>query len=93
MSCGDFLRIERDEADGSRHTVLHFRDPQFSIEIAPDREAPDKIGRGVMKRLSVPNSWAGDYGKYAKLVGAAQEFFKQSFAEPAAKPEGRRFRA
>jgi hypothetical protein len=92
MSLGDFLRIEREERDGSRHTVVHFNDPKFSMEIAPDREAPDKVGRGVLKRLCVPNSWAGDYGKYAQLVGAAQEFFKESFAAPAARalPQPRR---
>ena len=93
MSLGDFLRIEREEGDGSRHTVVHFNDPKFSMEIAPDREAPDQVGRGVLKRLCVPNSWAGDYGKYAQLVGAAQEFFKASFAEPAAKPFTRRSRS
>jgi hypothetical protein len=41
----------------------------------------------------VPNSWAGDYGKYGKMLGAAQEFFAQSFATPAPKSETRRFQA
>ena len=45
----------------------------------------------MIKRLLVPNSWAGDYTKYAKFVGAAQEFFAQSFAEPTSKAETRRF--
>lgn len=91
MSFGDFVRIEREEAGGARHCVVHFNDPKFSIEITPDREAPDKVGRGVMKRLCVPNSWAGDYGKYAQLIGAAQEFFQKSFSEPVGKKEMRRF--
>lgn len=90
MSLGNFLRIEREARDGSRHYVVHTQDPKFSMELAPDREAKDKIGRGVIKRVCVPNSWAGDYGKYAKLMGAAQEFFAQSFAEPAPKFESRR---
>lgn len=90
MSAGNFLRIERDERAGSRHTVVHLADPKFSMELMPDREAPDRIGRGVLKRVCVPNSWAGDYGKYTRLMGAAQEFFAASFAEPIAKGAVRR---
>jgi len=32
----------------------------------------------VIKRVCVPNSWAGDYGQYGKVLAAAQEFFAQS---------------
>lgn len=92
MSLANFLRIEREECDGSRHYVVHTHDPTFSMELTPDPAAPDKIGKGVIKRVCVPNSWAGDYGKYAKLMSAAQEFFTQSFAEPATKAETRRFK-
>ncbi len=91
MSFAHFLRIEREEPGGSRHTVVHASDPRFSMELAPDREAPDQVGRGVIKRICLPNSWAGDYGKYAQWIGAAQEFFAQSFANPAPKTETRRF--
>jgi hypothetical protein len=44
-----------------------------------------------MRRLSVPNSWAGDYTRYARLVAAAQEFFAQPMDEPAPKAESRRW--
>lgn len=81
MSFSHFLRIERDEQAGSKHYVVHTMAPQFALELAPDGEAPDKVGKGVFKRISVPNSWAGDYTKYAKLMGAAQEFFSKSFVE------------
>jgi hypothetical protein len=91
MNISQFLRIERDGSDGSRHYVIHTHDPKFSMELAPDGGAPDKIGRGVIKRIVVPNSWAGDYAKYSKFISAAQEFFEQSFAEPAPKGETRRF--
>jgi hypothetical protein len=91
MSLGNFLRIEREERDGSRHYVVHTHDPKFSMELTPDREAPDKVGRGVIKRVCVPNSWAGDYGQYAKLMTNAQDFFTESFAPPATKKETRRF--
>jgi len=91
MNFPNFLRIEREERDGSKHYVIHTNDPKFSMEIIPDASAPDKVGKGVMKRLHVPNSWAGDYSKYAKFVAAAQEFFRDSFDEPAPKSETRRF--
>jgi hypothetical protein len=44
----------------------------------PDPEAPDKIGRGILKRVCGPNFWAGDHGQYGKMLAAAQEFFAQS---------------
>lgn len=92
MSSGNFVRIEREELDGSRHYVVHTQDPKFSMEITLDGEAADQIGRGVIKRVCVPNSWAGDYGQYAKLMNAAQAFFAQSFTEPAPKGVAPRWR-
>jgi hypothetical protein len=88
------MRVEReDEAGRSRHYVVHVRDPKFSVEMTPDADAPDKVGAGVIKRVSVPNSWAGQYSQYAGLLKAAQEFFRQSLlTEPTAKPETRRLR-
>ena len=91
MNDSPFLRIEREGRDGSRHYVVHLHDPPFTLELAPDRTAADKIGRGVIKRVVVPNSWAGDYTKYATVIAAAQDFFGESFAEPAPKAETRRF--
>jgi hypothetical protein len=91
MNFAHFLRIEREESGRSSHYVVHTGDPKFSMEIIPDKDAPDKIGRGVIKRLCFPNSCFGDYTKYTKLVTAAQEFFVQSFTEPASKSETRRF--
>lgn len=89
---GHFMRIEREDAQGvARHYVVHLRDPKFSLEMTPDVEAPDKIGAGVLKRVVVPNSWAGNYGQYAALLKAAQEFFRQSLvAEPVEKGVTRR---
>jgi hypothetical protein len=91
MNLSEFLRVEREGRDGSRHYVVHTHDPTFTMELAPDSSAPDKIGKGVIKRIHVPNSWAGDYTKYAKFVTAGQEFFEKSFAEPVPKAETRRF--
>ncbi|MDO8543678.1 MAG: hypothetical protein Q7S40_24825 [Opitutaceae bacterium] len=91
MNPSEFLRIERESHDGSRHYVIHTRDPRFSLELTPDAGAPDQVGRGVIKRIHVPNSWAGDYTKYSKFINAAQEFFAASFIEPVSKTEMKRF--
>ncbi len=91
MDFPHFLRIERDRRGRSKHYVVHTVDPKFSLELTPDGAAPDKIGRGVIKRVCVPNSWAGDYAQCAKFIGVAQEFFAQSFAPPASPAESRRF--
>lgn len=88
-----FMRVEREVAGKSLHYVVHVRDPKFAVEMAPDGDAPDKVGLGVIKRVSVPNSWAGQYSQYAVLLKAAQEFFRQSLiTEPVAKPETRRLK-
>jgi hypothetical protein len=86
MHFPNFLRIECDEPGLSRHYVVHTQKPNFTMELTPDPGAPDKIGKGVMKRVCVPNSWAGDYQKYFRLMRAAQRFFAASFG--AAEPKG-----
>jgi hypothetical protein len=78
MNFSHFVRIDRNGRGRERHYVVHTHDPKFALELAPDREAPDQIGHGVIKRLRVPNSWAGDYGQASKMLTAAQEFFAQS---------------
>lgn len=91
MNPSEFLRVEREGQGGSKHYVIHTREPKFSLELSPDAAAPDQIGHGVIKRLHVPNSWAGDYTQYSKFISAAQEFFADSFSEPVPKAEIRRF--
>ena len=90
MNLSEFLRIEREGGDGSRHYVVHLQDPKFSIELAPDPTAPNRVGRGVMIRLCVPNSWAGDYTRYAEYINAAQEVFEKTpGSDPASPAPGR----
>ncbi len=79
MHFPDLLRIERDEPGSSRHYVVHTGKPDILLELTPDPGAPDRVGRGVMKRLCVPNSWVGDYQKYVRWMGVAQRFFAASF--------------
>jgi hypothetical protein len=78
MNFSHFVRIDRERMGLERHYVVHTGQPKFTLELTPDHEAPDKIGRGIIKRVCVPNSWAGDYGQYGKMLAAAQEFFAQS---------------
>lgn len=85
MSFPHFVRIDQDGRGAGRHFVVHTHDPKFSVELAPDGDAPDRVGQGVIKRVCVPNSWAGDYGRYAKLLAQAQEFFAASKGEPPAR--------
>lgn len=78
MNFPHFVRIDRDGRGREQHYVVHAHDPKFSVEFIADLEATDKLGKGVIKRVCVPNSWAGDYGKYAKLLTKAQEFFAEA---------------
>jgi hypothetical protein len=90
MNLAHFMRIERTTDGRSRHVVVHTHDPRMVLELAPDRDSPDGMGKGVIKRVCVPNSWAGNYSQYGKLIAAAQEFFQQSRAEPVPKRESKR---
>ena len=82
MSFAHFVRIDRERRGLERHYVVHTHEPKFTLELADDRDAPDQVGQGVIKRICVPNSWAGDYGQYGKLLAAAQEFFAESHTGP-----------
>ena len=78
MNFPHFVRIDRDGGGDGTHFVVHVDNPKFTVELMADRDSPDRLGRGVIKRVCVPNSWAGDYGRYATLLTKAQEFFAQS---------------
>ncbi len=91
MNFAHFIRIEREEDGRTKHYVVHTQDPKLSVEIVPDGDAADAKGKGVIKRIRVPNSWAGNYSQYGRVIAAAQEFFQQSQQEPVAKQETRRF--
>jgi len=82
MSFAHFVRIDRERRGLERHFVVHTHDPKFTLELTADRDAPDQVGQGVIKRICVPNSWAGDYGQYGKLLAAAQDFFAESHTGP-----------
>jgi hypothetical protein len=73
-----FVRIDQDgRRTRARHYVVHLGEPTFTVELTMDAAASGPV-EGVIKRVCVPNSWAGDYTKYAKLLTKAQEFFAQT---------------
>lgn len=91
MNFTHFVRIEREEAGRTSHYVIHTKDPKLAVEITPDLDAADHTGKGIIKRIRVPNSWAGNYSQYGRIIAAAQEFFQQSHAAPVDKSESQRF--
>ena len=86
MNTSHFVRIDRQRCGPGRHYVVHLQDPKFTLELTPDTDAPDKVGAGVIKRVCVPNSWAGDYGRCIQLLAQAQQFFVDS--KPGPTPRG-----
>ena len=91
MEFPHFVRIERQGRDGeAQHYVVHALEPKLAVEFTPDAGAPDQMGQGIIKRVNVPNSWAGNYSQYAKIIAQAQAFFKASRGEPVPKIETRR---
>jgi hypothetical protein len=72
MEFPHFIRVERAEADGvTRHYVLHAQDPKLLMEITPDVR-----GTGTIRRVCVPNSWTGNYSRYAKVIAKAEAFLR-----------------
>jgi hypothetical protein len=74
MDTEHFIRIERIENGRHRHFVISRQEPGFSVEVIP--EGPP-IGRPSIRRVRLPNSWIGNYHRYARLVAAAQAFVEK----------------
>lgn len=91
MNFTHFMRVEREMDGQTKHFVVHTQDPKLAVEIMPDEEASDRRGKGIIKRIRVPNSWAGNYSQYSRIIAAAQEFYQHSLADPVTKNETKRF--
>ena len=82
MTFSQFVRIDRDVSGGAQHFVVHAHDPHFTIELEAGSVGSAVSNRSVLKRVCVPNSWTGDYGKYSGLLSRAQEFFEETQMGP-----------
>lgn len=72
MEFPDFIRVEREEANGlTRLYILHARDPKLMMELTPDPR-----GNATIKRVCVPNSWTGNYSRYALVITRAEAFLR-----------------
>jgi FMN-dependent NADH-azoreductase len=72
MEFPHFVRIEREEAAGeTRHYVVHAHEPRLTMEFTPGPR-----GSATIKRVVVPNSWAGNYSRYAKVITQAEAFLQ-----------------
>jgi len=86
MDYPHFVSIEQEGSDGSiHHYVVHTRDPKMAIKFSAECVS-GRVRPGTIQRISVPNSWAGQYSQYAKLVTRAERFFRATLCgeEPAA---------
>jgi len=76
MDYPHFVSVEQEGADGSmQHYVVHTRDPKMAIKFSAECVG-GRLRPGTIQRISVPNSWAGQYSQYAKLVTRAERFFR-----------------
>lgn len=75
MDTEPFIRIEKIEGGRKRHFVVNRFEPGFSVEVEP--EDPCAPGRPVIRRVCLPNSWTGDYHRFAKLLAGAQAFLER----------------
>ena len=78
-----FCHIEREEKSGrSRHFVVHTASPKFVVEFEDDPGTPGlpdpgtPRSRPILRRVCVPNSWAGDYHHCARQLTSAMNFYE-----------------
>lgn len=71
-----FVSVTQEDADGrTQHYVVHTHDPKLAVKFTAET-VEGKVKPGTIKRIAVPNSWAGEYAQYTKLVGQAERFFR-----------------
>lgn len=75
MDFPNFVSIEQEGTDGElHHFVVYTQNPKMAVQFSARQEG-GRLVPGTIQRISVPNSWAGEYSKYAKLVAKAEAFF------------------
>ena len=92
MNYPNFVRIEQETTDeGPQYFVVHTIDPKMAVKFSAEVR-DGRIRPGTIQRVSVPNSWAGQYSQYAKLLAKAEAFFRASI-DPEKSNGGRVFGA
>ena len=78
MNYPHFVQIEQETgADGPQYFVVHTRDPKMAVKFSAEVKN-GTIRPGTIQSVAVPNSWAGQYSQYAKLLAKAEAFFRAS---------------
>jgi len=81
MNYPHFVSIEQAGTDGStHHYVVHTIDPKLAVRFSAEW-VQGQIRPGTIQRISVPNSWAGEYSQYARLVTKAEQFFRATLCD------------
>lgn len=82
MALQDFIKIERDVADGGVIILLiHRVQPYFTVEMTPRYGKDGSIRGGVIRRIKLGNSPTGGYHRYSPLIAEAERFFDHSLLE------------
>ena len=82
MNYPHFVSIAQEGDDGTtQHYVVHTHDPKLAVKFSAET-VKGRIKPGTIQRISVPNSWAGEYSQYAKLVSQAERFFRATLSDP-----------
>ncbi len=76
MNYPNFVGIEQESANGELlHFVVHTRDPKMAVKFSA-QQVNGRVEPGTIQHLAVPNSWAGEYSQYGKLLVKAEAFFR-----------------
>jgi hypothetical protein len=82
MNYPHFVSVEQEGTDGNtHHYVVHTQDPKLAVKFSAEC-VQGRLKPGTIQRISVPNSWAGEYSQYAKLVSQAERFFRATLCDP-----------
>lgn len=87
LGASPFCHVEKREGERSRYFVVHGKAPRFVAEIEAVSDADGGPRRGVLRRVVIPNSWAGDYHLCGKQLEAAVAFFEASQSSEGAGPD------
>lgn len=84
-----FVMVEREVGGRSEYYVVHPAEPRFSLEVEPELGPDGRMCAGTVRRLCLPNGWAGTYHRQAALIGPALDFFQESLRRLALGRPGR----